>query len=198
MTKATIHDQDYEYYGWQDLGELSFELSKQIIEKKGSFDRLIALAKSGLTFSRTIRDYLAIPHLSILDVSFYSGINKRNRKPLINQGIPVSVKDERILLYDDIVDTGETLKFAVQYLEFHGVKSVTTASLFTKPWTEVQPDFAAQSTSAWTISPHEVRETIGILTKLWGKKGDSPKQIRQQLVQIGIPESEVALFLDLQ
>jgi len=198
MITSTIHDQVYEYYSWQDLGDHSFDLAKQILKKEGKFDRLIALAKSGLTCSRTLRDYLGIPHLSILDVEFYTGINETAKKPVINQSLPISIKNERILLYDDIVDTGETFSLAIQYLNFHGAASITTTSLFTKPWTSIKPNYSSRESKAWIICPHEIREMIGILTKLWLKKGDSPQKIQAQLLKIGLPESEVALFLSLQ
>lgn len=194
MTAQTFHDQAYEHYSWQTLGEDIFHLAEKILEEGLEFDRLVALAKGGLAFSRSMVDFLAIPNVSTLQVEFYTGIAETAKTPVITQSLPVSVQNERILVFDDIADTGETLEFATQYLKYHGVKDLKTAVLLEKPWSEFKPDFSARSSEAWVIFPNETRETIETMAGIWAKKGDSPEVINQQLRQIGFSESEVALF----
>lgn len=194
MTTTTFHDQTYEYYPWSQLGEDIFKLAQDVSKSGKKFDRLVALAKGGLTFSRSLVDYLNIPDVSSLQIEFYTGIGETAKTPVITQSLPVTVRNEHILLFDDIVDTGETLKLAVQYLKYHGAASITTATLVTKPWTTFEAQFAARSTKAWIIFPNETRETIEVLTKMWAKKGDSPEKIQKQLLEIGFSKPEVALF----
>lgn len=198
MKTAIFHDQTYEYFSWQYMGELVLKLAEEIIKEDVKIDRIIALAKGGITFSRTLLDYLNVQALSSLEIEFYTGIGETARTPVINQSLPVTVRGENILIFDDIVDTGETLELATKYLQYHGAQKIYTASLFTKPWTKIRPDFSGQESKAWIIFPHESRETIGILSDLWTKKGDSPEKIKSQLLEIGFPESEVALFLGLK
>lgn len=198
MNTLSIHEQAYEYYDWETLGTYIFQLARQIIDQKLEFDRLVALAKGGLTFSRSLVDYALIPELSSLQIEFYTGIGQTAKTPVITQSLPVTVKNERILIFDDIVDTGETMELAVKYLQYHGAASISTASLFTKPWTRFHPDLKVQESQAWIIFPNESRETINTLKGLWQKKGDSEEQIHSQLLQIGFPESEVALFHTLK
>jgi hypothetical protein len=198
MKSNVIHDQSYEYYGWDRLGEDVFTLAKKIIASGEQFDRLVALAKGGLTFSRSLVDYLAIPELSSIQIEFYTGIGTTAATPVITQSLPVSIKDQRVLIFDDIVDKGETIKLAKQYLQYHGAKVVKTATLIEKPWTTVRADFAARPSEAWVIFPNEARETIKTLEEKWQAGGDSPSQIRQQLLQIGFSQDEVALFANLK
>jgi uncharacterized protein len=198
MTKVTLHDQAYEYYSWQQLGESMFEIAKRIIESGQKFDRVIALAKGGLTFSRSLVDYLDVKDISTFQIEFYTGIGTTAKTPVITQSLPVSIKNENVLVFDDVVDHGETMKMATQYLQYHGAASITTCALIQKPWSSFKVDFAAQESEAWVIFPNEARETIKTLTKMWQEKGDSPEKITAQLAEIGFPSAEVALFATLK
>lgn len=198
MTQVTIHDQAYEYYSWQQLGEAIFDVAKRIIESDQSFDRVIALAKGGLTFSRSLVDYLDIKDISTFQIEFYTGIGTTAKTPVITQSLPVSIKNERVLVFDDVVDHGETMKMATQYLQYHGAASITTSALIQKPWSTFKVDFAAQESEAWVIFPNEARETIKTLAQMWTEKGDSPEKIATQLGEIGFPAPEVALFASLK
>lgn len=198
MNTMTFHEQDYEFYSWESLGEDIFKLAKEIITSGKKYDRIIALAKGGLTFSRSLVDYLDVQEVSSIQIQFYTGIGTTQKTPVITQSLPVSIKDENILIFDDIVDKGETMKLAVEYLHYHGAKGVSTSTLIEKPWSKFKSDFVARSSQAWVIYPNEIRETITILKELWQEKGDSLDIIRENLVKLGFSRPEVELFLDLK
>lgn len=198
MKTMTFHNQAYEFYSWNALGEDIFELAKKIIKSGQKYDRIIALAKGGLTFSRSLVDYLDVQEISSIQIEFYTGIGTTNKTPVITQSLPVSIKDENILIFDDIVDKGATMELAVEYLKFHGAKSISTSTLIEKPWSTFKSNFVARESKAWVIYPNEIRETITILKQLWEEKGDSPGIIKENLVQLGFSKDEVELFLDLK
>lgn len=198
MPAMTFHDQSYEFYPWEELGEDIFKLAKQIIDSGEKFDRIIALAKGGLTFSRSLVDYLDVEEVSSIQIQFYTGIGTTQKTPVITQSLPVSIKDEKILIFDDIVDKGETMKLAVEYLQYHGAKSIKTSTLIEKPWSTFKSDFVARTSEAWVIYPNEIRETIGILKELWSESGDSPDIIKENLVKLGFDKAEVELFYNLK
>ncbi len=198
MKATIIHDQTYEFYTWDALGQDIFKLAKQIIDSGQQFDRIIALAKGGLTFSRSLVDYLDVENVSSFQIEFYTGIGTTAKTPVITQSLPVSIRGERILVFDDIVDQGSTMELATQYLQQHGVKSLHTASLVQKPWSTFKVDFWAHQSKAWVIFPNEVRETILLLKELWQEQGDSLEKIQAQLLEIGFTKAEVALFLNLE
>lgn len=198
LTSTTIHGQAYEFYPWEVLGEDAFALAQKIITAEQQFDRVIALAKGGLTFARSILDFLNVKQVSTIQIEFYTGIGTTAKTPIITQSLPVTINGERILIFDDIVDKGDTMKLATDYLRYHGAQSITTAALIAKPWSTFQVDYQARSSEAWVIFPNEIRETINILIDLWTKKGDNPSQIKAQLLQIGFSSSQVALFAKVE
>ncbi len=198
LQAVTIHDQEYEYLSWELLGEEIFTLAQKISESQIKYDRVIALAKGGLTFARSLTDYLDVDHLSSIQIQMYSGINQTLKKPIVLQSLPVSIQDENILVFDDIVDKGDTMALSLEYLSYHGAKSITTAALVKKPWTTFQPDFYAHDSKAWIIFPNESRETIKLLQDMWLEKGDSLEVIKQNLLQIGFPKAEVEFFTQVR
>lgn len=198
MKKTQFHGQTYEFYSWERLGDDIFTLAEQIIQSGKQFDRIIALAKGGLTFSRSLVDYLQVDNVSTFQIEFYTGIGTTENTPVITQSLPVSIKGEKILIFDDIVDRGPTMTLATQYLLQHGATTLTTAALIQKPWSTFTVDFCARQSESWVIFPNEVRETITLLKKLWLQKGDSLEKIEAQLLEIGFGKEEVALFLKLE
>lgn len=198
MNASKFHDQAYEYCSWSTLGEDIFTLAQKILASGQEYDRIVALAKGGLTFSRSLVDYLNIPNVSSFQIEFYTGIGETAKTPVITQSLPVTVRNERILIFDDIVDTGESLQLATQYMKIHGAADVSTAVLVSKPWTKFKADFHVRETKAWFIFPNETRETIELLRKIWTEKGDSPDKITQQLLKIGFSKAEVALFAPVE
>ena len=191
---SNFHDQLYEYYDWTELGQLVFELCQQILTTEKKFDRLIALSKGGLTFARSLVDYLDIPDISIIKIEFYTGIGDTTRTPIITQSLPVNIQNEKILIFDDLVDSGETLELAKKYISQHGAKKVETAILFRKEWTKIETNYHVKESKAWIIFPNEVRSTTKLLMKIWQKKGDNDEQIKLKLQQIGFPADALAMF----
>ncbi len=168
MIQTTIDKQKYLTPSWEDMGKICFSLAESILKKETKIDRLVALVKGGLTWSRTLVDYLNIKELSAFQIKFYDDVYKTRRQPIIVQSLPVVVEGESLLLFDDVVDSGETLKIGKDYLLMCGAKKVITASLYYKQWAKIKPDYCAQTTDAWIIFPHEIREMTNLLTKKSG------------------------------
>lgn len=93
-------------------------------------------------------DLLKQVHLLVeidyMDVSSYcGGIVSTNEIKIIND-IKSSVKGRNILIVEDIVDSGRTIKHVMDLLEFRGAKSIKVATLIDKPsgrTVELVPEF---------------------------------------------------------
>lgn len=193
MITKSFEGQKYIAPTWNEMGDLCFRLCQKILAKDVQIDRIIALAKGGLTWSRTVADYLAIENLSVTQIKFYSGIGETNTHPIILQSLSVSIEKEIILIFDDVADSGETLRMARDYLLMCGAKYVFTATLFTKIWIETPPMFTGDYTDAWILFPHEIRESIFHLSKKWKKATKKEKQDR--FLSFGFNKEQVKYFL---
>ena len=197
MNTITIHQQAYELYTWEEFGQHVFAISKSIIDTGDQFDRIIALAKGGTAIVRPIADLCGIKELSSIQIEFYTGVEKTAKMPVITQSLPVKIKDEKVLIIDDVADSGETMILAIHYIKQHGASDIKTATLVSKPWTKFEPDFTYYKSEAWIIFPWEIREHIVLLSAMWKEKGDSQTQINSQLREIGFTSEEIDVFLGI-
>src|SRR3989339_34147 len=72
VIKETIFDDEsYLCPTWKQMGELTYVLARKIIDAGDRFDRVIALAKGGWTWARTLVDYLGMDQLHSARVKSY-------------------------------------------------------------------------------------------------------------------------------
>lgn len=179
---------------WEDLDAICVDLAEKITASGQKFDRVVALARGAWPFAKALVDLLEIPEVASIGVRFYDGINHRLDKPRIYQELPVTVKGERVLLFDDVADTGGSLIFTKDHLKQQGVTAVVTATLFYKPQSRFLPDFFGEETTAWIIYPFEKREGMGLLQKKWADQNLTLDEITDRFRIMGIKPTVIDLF----
>lgn len=179
---------------WDEMSKLCFKIAKKVRAKNIEFDRIVTLAKGGWPMTRSLVDYLSVPEVASIGVKFYQGINQRLNMPEIYQDLPVSVRGEKVLLFDDVADTGESLDFTKNYLLEHGVAEVTTMTLFYKPRSNVLPDFYGAETSAWIVFPYDAVEMIKVLGGNWHTSGCQDDEIRGRFLELGFDEEIINYY----
>ncbi len=182
---------------WEEMGDICLDLGVEINESGKKFDTLITLAKGGWTWARTMADILQIYELSSFKLTFYdqSQPGVKLSKPMLEIPLAIPLAKKRVILFDDVNDSGESLEYALKYLSHFGPSSITTATLFHKPHAKMKPNFVGSVTDAWIVFPHERREMIDGFTLKWRKNGLKNKEIKERLIKIGLPEKEVNIFL---
>ncbi|MBU0975050.1 phosphoribosyltransferase [Patescibacteria group bacterium] len=179
--------EDFSYIAptWDEMQNLAFEISKKMIDDGHKFDRIITLAKGGWPMTRSLVDFLQISEVASVGVKFYIGVNKALEKPVVYQDLPISVSGENVLLFDDVADSGKSLKFIRNYLKEKGVGEITTATLFYKPFSEIKPDYYGVETSDWIIFPYDAVESIKVLGGKWKKSGMDSNEIKKRYLELG-------------
>lgn len=194
----TFPNDDTEYITptWDELQALSFRIAQQIKAAGKTFDRILTLAKGGWPMTRCLVDFLDTHEVASIGVKFYAGIHERLEHPRIYQDLPVAVVDERVLLFDDVADTGTSLKFTHDYLlNYRGVKELTTATLFTKPHSVMMPDFSGADTTAWIIFPYDAAEMIETLGKRWKNMNVPHEEVASRFARLGFHPEWINAYL---
>jgi len=195
--KETEYDGiSYVYPTWNQMGVFNFDLAKQIIRSGQSFDRLIALARGGWTWARDLADALKIPELSSVRIKSYTGVNEFGELKIV-QPLTDPISGERILLFDEVIDSGRTIKKAQEYLGVMGAENIKIGALCYKPRSEIKPDFFAFSTEAWVVFPHEIREFVEGSADKWRSAGLSMEEVKDRLITIGVPSAQVDFYCSL-
>lgn len=112
--------------------ELGAQITKDYKEKNES-PLLVALLKGSVPFLAEIVKHIELDiQFDFMDVSSYEGTESIGDIK-INKDLNASVKGVSILLVEDIVDTGRTLKEVTRLLMNKGAKEVKVVSLLDKP-----------------------------------------------------------------
>ncbi|NHK32531.1 MAG: phosphoribosyltransferase [Asgard group archaeon] len=168
---------------WNQIYQLS-----DIILEKFQPDILIGISRGGLVVTRFLSDLMNINNVAVLGVGFYTGINETAKKPIITQELSVDIKNKKVLLVDDVADTGVSLEFAIEYLQKQSPKELKIATIHYKPQSIIKPDFYIKETSKWIVYPWEYQEFSHLFYEKMKKQNYSRKEILDQLLLLGLPK----------
>ena len=177
---------------WQELHAEIFLLAKKIKATQEKFDRLVAINRGGAVTARILSDFLKLPTSGFTMVS-YGGINEAE-EPRVAEGLKVNLAGERILLIDEIADSGRTFEVALEYLTQLEAAEIKTLAPFIKPKTKFKPDFWQVETADWVIFPYEVRETIEDVQAMLRQQGQTELEIEAILDDFGFSAAMLAEF----
>ena len=104
------------------------------------------------------------------------------------------MKGKRVLIVDDVADSGGSLKLAREHILQQGSADVRTAVLYVKPWSAVKPDCWAKETRLWVVFPWENKETIRKIAEKHAAK-TALKREAAKLVKAGMPKHLAERFL---
>jgi uncharacterized protein len=139
---------------WEDLGTAVHDLATQIQADGFSPDAVLALARGGLPCAGALAYALGVKSMATLNIEFYTGVDERLEDPLVLPPVPdlSLLRAERLLVVDDVADTGRTLALAREFCAQH-VPEVRTAVLYEKPQSVVHSDFVWRRTDRWINFP---------------------------------------------
>lgn len=180
----------YLHLSWSRYHELVQKLAASILEDPMIFDSIVAVSRGGLTLGHLLSDLLRKP-IATIAIQSYTDIQERG-EVVITEKLQTPIRGKRILLVDDVADSGTTLSRAVSYLRRLGPKDITTVTLFFKPHSVVRPDYFAQVTRAWIIFPYETTEMILLMTKKMEREGKKKATIQTFLEKLGFTDDQIA------
>ncbi|MEM2098696.1 MAG: phosphoribosyltransferase [Candidatus Bathyarchaeia archaeon] len=184
-------EDEFEVPTWRQLYSMLLSQTKKIRKSNFKPDITIALSRGGWIPARVLADLLETS-LGSVSIEFYIGISETRKAPILKQGSSVDVAGKKVLLVDDVVDSGESLKLAKSHLEHAGATEVRTVTLFTKPWSSVKPDYYSAETTRWVVFPWETKETIRSIVR---KNPISSNMEIAKLVKAGLSKRLAERFL---
>lgn len=152
---------------WSEYHQKIEQLAVQIYKSGWQFDQILCLARGGLRvgdiFSRIFNKPLAI-----LSACSYDH-NVRQSQLTFGKSISMTTPTlgSRILLVDDLVDSGMTLGQTIVWLnehEHYDVREIKTAVIWFKALSAIAPDFYVEylAESPWINQPFEKYDRMDI------------------------------------
>jgi hypoxanthine phosphoribosyltransferase len=87
--------------------------------------------------------------LTSIKIEHWGPAGQKKDQVVIRFPLVADIKGQKILIVDDITDTGNTLEIAVKYIESFGPSEVKTAVLQHKDVSTHQPDFFIEKIAQW-------------------------------------------------
>jgi len=115
-------------FSFDEVDMLARTISKRV-KQHGGFTHVVGIARGGLVPATIISYELGIP-LTTVHVSSYEGTEKKGIMGNVNQLFDLP-KNSKLLVVDDICDTGETITWIEKQLNLNEMK-YEIACIFTK------------------------------------------------------------------
>lgn len=181
---------EYEYCSPEKIFSMTYELSKKIRDEFIP-DCLIGMGRGGLMIVGFLSDFLNNSNVFIIGTRLYKEVESPRKELEIVQDIDERfVKNKKILIVDDLVDTGVSMLGVIRHIENKGAAEIKTATLHYKPWSKIKPDYFIEETTKWIIYSKEIRETIISLSKRMQKD-----KLIKELEKAGVPKEIYKQFL---
>ncbi len=146
--------EEREVLGWDDFGDASRELAQIVVDDGFVADIVVAVARGGLLLAGSIAYALGVKSCGAVNAEFYTGIGTRLPEPIMLPPLldEASILGKKVLLVDDVSDSGRTLAMVNTIIENMGAE-VRTVVLYTKPGTVHEPHYSWRRTSLWITFP---------------------------------------------
>jgi xanthine phosphoribosyltransferase len=134
------------YYSYDEFKEDTNNLIAAVRDYNP--DAVVAVARGGMMLGQLMGYGLDLRNVQSIHVEAYDGEKQREKVDIFGQCDFKGV--ERVLIVDDIVDSGMTLQTLLERLQAqYPAVTFKSASIFYKPTATVQPDFTVKEAKEW-------------------------------------------------
>jgi hypoxanthine phosphoribosyltransferase len=149
--------EEREELSWELFGTASRELAHTIADDGFVPDLVLSIARGGLFVAGALGYALDVKNLHVMNVEFYTGVDQRLDLPVMLPPVPsaVDLTSKKVLIADDVADTGATLKLVRDFCLEH-VAEVRSAVVYEKPHSTVKCEYVWRHTDRWINFPWSV------------------------------------------
>ncbi len=153
----------HEVMTWQDLGDGTRELAEHVHRDGFRPDIVLAIARGGLLVAGALAYALDVKNTFTMNVEFYTGIDERLPVPMLLPPIPklVDMHEQRVLIADDVADTGATLALVKGFCDGK-VGEVRCAVLYEKPRSAVHCEYVWRRSERWIDFPWSAQPPVAV------------------------------------
>ncbi|GAA3557237.1 phosphoribosyltransferase [Amycolatopsis ultiminotia] len=146
---------------WELFGTAGRELAQVVADDGFAPDLVLSIARGGLFVAGALGYALDVKNLHVMNVEFYTGVDQRLELPVMLPPVPnvVDLASKKVLVADDVADTGATLKLVRDFCVDH-VADVRCAVIYEKPHSTVKCEYVWRRTDRWINFPWSVQAPV--------------------------------------
>ncbi len=158
------------------MHEWAFELSRQVEDSGWRPDVVVAIARGGYVPARLVCDILDIHDLLSVQILHWGRAAEVTAKAHVKYPIAASLEGKRVLLVDDICDTGDSIIVARRHLEEEAKPAEirTGVMQWISSVAKIKPDYYAEELKDWVWYQYpwcRVEDTMNFLEKIIEETG---------------------------
>jgi len=133
-----------------------------------------------MIIANLISDLLQTQEVYAIGCRSYFGKDRSEEVRIYHDLILRELRNRKVLLVDDVSDSGNTLITAVNHVIMpRSPSELRTATIHIKPWTSFIPNYYVDQTDAWIIYPWERIESVKLLGELFLNRMDEEEAVRE-------------------
>jgi len=181
---------------WEEIYENISEVAKKVKKDRYQPDIVIALSRGGFVPARIICDLMIIKDLVSVKVDHWGITAAKDGKAHLRYPINADLSGKKVLIVDDITDTGESIMIAKEFVKKLNPEEIRTATIFHIKTSKFIPDYYSKKIDwIWVIWPwNYVEDMCNIVSKILDNSSRSIKEIKENLrkrFKIDLPEQEI-------
>lgn len=191
---SSMSNSELEAVSWEEIYSLLLSLSESIrLDYRAEV--LVGILRGGVFPALILSDLLNVKNLSMIRIRHYEGVSQTTTEGVLDQPLLSSLEHRKVLLVDDVADTGKSLSIAIDHIKEKEAGKLKCATIYYKPWSAVKPDYYSKETDKWIIFPWELRETINSVLGDFKKRGKTMEEAKDKLLSSGINKKLLELLL---
>jgi len=155
--------EEREVLTWGLFGEATRELATQVARDGFAPEIVLGIARGGLLPAGAVAYALDVKNVVMMNVEFYTGVDERLEVPVFLPPVPdaVDLAGSRLLVVDDVADTGGTLELVLDFCR-GVVAEVRTAVIYEKPRSTVACEYVWRRTDRWIDFPWSSQPVVAV------------------------------------
>ncbi|WMT51699.1 MAG: phosphoribosyltransferase [Ferroplasma sp.] len=157
------------YVSWKDIEDWTKGIMKMIVKDGYNPDIIVGIARGGLVPARMVADYLFKKDLLSIKTEHWGVTATMDGKAVLKEKLNYDVSGKKVLIVDDITDTGESMRLSYNYIKSLNPSELKTTSMLYVNGSSYTPDYYGKGLSkeewAWFVFPWNVYEDTYNLSK---------------------------------
>jgi hypoxanthine phosphoribosyltransferase len=188
---------------WADADRWADSLAEQIREAEHVPEVIVALTRGGWVPARLLADRLGIKRLLALRAQHWGVTATKSGKAELTEGLSGPVEGQKVLVLDDITDTGESLELASLHVEERHPSRLETATFLHITHSKFRPTYTAEEIPreswVWVVFPWNYWEDLRSLVERVHRSASTAAEVHRILstdCHLTVPVGDIATVLD--
>ncbi|MEV7090441.1 phosphoribosyltransferase [Streptomyces sp. NPDC093085] len=150
-----------ENLSYEKFGRAVRELAQTVADDGYEPDIILSIARGGVFVAGGLAYALDCKNINLVNVEFYTGVGTTLAMPVMLAPVPnvVDFTRKKVLIADDVADTGKTLKLVHDFCVDH-VAEVRSAVIYEKSQSLVKCEYVWKRTEDWINFPWSVEPPV--------------------------------------